>query len=107
MPYFSEKSKASWTISYASATDDGSKTGTFEKSPKVRVSCSVCEEMGPGSSATRTTSPPLTPMYSRLMSGSEATLSPTCFIVTIARAPAYAAPAATSMAAFSLTDHST
>ena len=41
------------------------------------------------------------------MSGSEATLRPTCFIVTRLRAPAYAAPAATSSPAFSLTDHST
>ncbi len=41
------------------------------------------------------------------MSGSDATLRPTCFMVTSERAPAYAAPAAISSAAFSLTDHST
>ena len=31
---------------------------------------------------------------------------PTCFVVTRARRPEYAAPAATSMATFSLIDHS-
>ena len=87
VPYFSEKSNASWIISYASATEHGSKTGTLENMPKVRVSCSVCEEIGPGSSATSTTMPPFTPMYSRLISGSEATFRPTCFIVTSALAP--------------------
>ena len=51
--------------------------------------------------------PPCTPMYARLISGSEATFRPTCFIVTSARLPVYAAPAATSSATFSFTDHST
>ena len=46
-------------------------------------------------------------MYERHMSGSVATLSPICFIVTNARAPEYAAPAATSRATFSLVDHCT
>ena len=41
------------------------------------------------------------------MSGSAATFSPTCFIVTRERAPAYAAPAAASSPVFSFVDHST
>ena len=40
------------------------------------------------------------------MNGSAATLSPTCFIVTSARAPAKEAPTAVSSAAFSLMHHS-
>jgi len=40
------------------------------------------------------------------MSGSAATLSPTCFIVTIVRAPAQEAAATTSNATFSFGDHS-
>lgn len=68
--------------------EHGSRTGTLEKRAKVRVSCSIWLEIGPGSSATMTTTPPLTPTYSRLMRGSDATLRPTCFMVTSTRAPA-------------------
>ena len=103
----SESANASRIIWYASATPDGSRHGTLLNWANVRVSCSVCDEMGPGSSATTMTMPPLTPMYSRLMRGSAATFRPTHFMVTSERAPAYEAPAATSSAAFSLTDHST
>ena len=39
----------------------GSSTGTFAKEPNRRVSCSVWEEMGPGSSATSSTQPPPVP----------------------------------------------
>ena len=39
----------------------GSSTGSFAKLAKRRVSCSVCDEMGPGSSATNSTMPPFTP----------------------------------------------
>ena len=103
----SESANASRIIWYASATPDGSRHGTLLNWANVRVSCSVCDEMGPGSSATTMTMPPLTPMYSRLMRGSAATFRPTHFMVTSERAPAYDAPAATSSAAFSFTDHST
>ncbi len=40
------------------------------------------------------------------MSGSAATLSPTCFMVHMARSPATAAPAAASSATFSLVEYS-
>ena len=40
-------------------------------------------------------------MYAEVKSGSAATFRPTCFIVTSARAPPYAAPSATSNATFS------
>ena len=85
--YFSESLYASGIIANASSGEEGSNTGTFEKEAKVRVSCSVCEDIGPGSSATRMTIPPRSPTYSSDISGSEATLSPTCFIVTSVRAP--------------------
>ena len=40
---------------------EGSSTGSFANAANRRVSCSVCDEMGPGSSATNSTSPPFTP----------------------------------------------
>ena len=105
--YFSDRSKASCTMRKASAGLDGSSSGILEKRAKTRVSCSVWLEMGPGSSALTMTMPPLTPTYARHIRGSAATLSPTCFIVIRLREPATEAAAATSAAAFSLTDHST
>ncbi len=60
----------------------------------------------PGSSALTTTSPALTPVSESVMNGSAATLSPTCFMVTIVRTPASDAPTAVSMATFSLMHHS-
>jgi len=39
------------------------------------------------------------------MNGSAATLSPTCFIATSTRFPAYDTPMASSSATFSLVDH--
>ena len=104
--YFSEYANASCIISYASSGEDGSNTGIRAKSANRLVSCSVWEEIGPGSSADTTTMPPFTPTYASDISGSAATFKPTCFIVTIVRAPPYAALAATSIAAFSFTDHS-
>ncbi len=101
----SERPNAYETISYASSGDDGSNTGKFAYLAKCLVSCSVCEDHGPGSSATTTTIPPSTPTYERLIKGSAATFSPTCFIVTIDLIPEYAAPAATSKAVFSFVDH--
>ena len=61
----------------------------------------------PGSSALTTTSPARAPVYAAVMNVSDATFSPTCFMVTIARVPPTAAPSATSIATFSLLDHST
>ena len=60
----------------------------------------------PGSSAETTTRPPFGPSNVKVMSGSIATLRPTCFMHTSARAPPMEAPTAISMATFSLTDHS-
>ena len=48
----------------------------------------------------------MTPVSDRVMNGSAATFSPTCFIVTRARTPASDAPTAVSRATFSLTHHS-
>jgi len=59
-----------------------------------------------GSSAETITSPPLTPTDEAEKNGSAATLRPTCFMHTRARAPAMAAPVAASMATFSFGDHS-
>ena len=60
----------------------------------------------PGSSAETTTMPPVAPTYVNVISGSIATLSPTCFIAVSERAPAIEAPTAVSIATFSLTAHS-
>ena len=43
------------------STVAGSSTGTLAKAAKRRVSCSVWDDMGPGSSATNSTVPPRTP----------------------------------------------
>ena len=60
----------------------------------------------PGSSAEIITRPPLTPVYERVINGSAARLSPTCFIEARALAPAIDAPDAASNATFSFGDHS-
>jgi hypothetical protein len=72
----------------------------------LRLSCSFCEEFMPGSSALTMTRPALTPVSVSVSSGSAATLRPTCFMVTIVRAPARDVPTAVSSATFSLTHHS-
>jgi len=59
--YFSESAKACCTMSLASAGLAGSKTGILAKSAKKRLSCSVCELWGPGSSAATRTNPPFVP----------------------------------------------
>ena len=56
----SESSNAAFTMSYACSGVAGSSTGTFANAANRRVSCSVCDEIGPGSSATTSTSPPRT-----------------------------------------------
>ncbi len=58
-----------------------------------------------GSSAETTINPPLAPVIAELIKGSAATLSPTCFIQTMALLPAYDIPNAVSIAVFSLADH--
>ena len=50
--------------------------------------------------------PALTPEYARVMSGSAATLSPTCFMKTNDLTPEEAAAAETSIATFSLEENS-
>ena len=60
----------------------------------------------PGSSATAITIPAFTPVYEAVNSGSHATFRPTCFIAQKERAPAMAAPQATSIATFSFGAHS-
>ncbi len=50
----------------------------------------------PGSPARQTTRPPLTPVYTEVISGSAATLAPALFIAVRARAPPIDAPKATS-----------
>ena len=62
--------------------------GIFAIMAMSRLSCSVCEEWGPGSSALTTTNPPFTPRYAALINGSDATFKPTCFMLTAARRPA-------------------
>ena len=59
-----------------------------------------------GSSATKITIPPPTPVYDRVKSGSAATFKPTCFIAQALLAPLSDAPKATSVATFSLGAHS-
>ena len=81
-------------------------TGTCAKRPQKRESCSFWDEESPTSSATAITSPPATPVSVRVISASEATLRPTCFIAQKEREPAIAAPKAISSEVFSLTAHS-
>ena len=50
--------------------------------------------------------PPKGPTYVKVMSGSIATLRPTCFIAVSDRAPTIDAPTAVSIATFSFTAHS-
>ena len=50
--------------------------------------------------------PPSGPTKVKVISGSIATFSPTCFIAVSARAPAIEAPIAVSIATFSFTAHS-
>ncbi len=99
-------SKAILTQSLASWLSVGSMTGTLANLPNWRLSCSFCELCCPGSSAVTMTNPPLMPEYESVKSGSAATLRPTCFIAASERAPATAAPMATSTATFSLGAHS-
>ena len=48
--------------SMACAGEAGSRTGTFAIIAISRLSCSVWEEWGPGSSALMTRNPPITPV---------------------------------------------
>ena len=102
----SESSKASFVMASASAESAGSNMGTRANDAYTRLSCSFCEENIPGSSAASMTRPPEQPARAMLMSGSAATFTPTCFIVTRARLPAMDRPRAASRATFSFTDHS-
>ena len=52
------------------------------------------------------TRPPTTPVRVMVISASDATFMPTCFIAQNAREPAIAAPRLTSSETFSFTDHS-
>ena len=47
-----------------------------------------------------------TPVYAKVIKGSAATFSPTCFMVTMVLRPLMAAPAPTSIATFSLVEYS-
>jgi hypothetical protein len=58
----SEIWKPSCTISLASWGLEGSKTGTLAIMAIIRLSCSVWELCGPGSSAEMTRNPPFTPV---------------------------------------------
>jgi hypothetical protein len=58
----SDIAKAGATSSMASRGDTGSRTGTFAIAAIRRLSCSVWEEWGPGSSAETTRKPPATPV---------------------------------------------
>ena len=60
--YASDSSNAASIMAHPSSGVLGSSTGTFAKDANRRVSCSVWEEIGPGSSATNKTVPPLTPI---------------------------------------------
>ena len=60
--YFSLISNARLMKADASRALPGSKTGTFASRAYCRVSCSVCEECIPGSSAATITSPPTMPI---------------------------------------------
>ena len=80
--------------------------GTMAALATIRLSCSFWELYMPGSSATTSTNPPLTPVYAAVYSGSAATFIPTCFMTHIERTPAMDAPMATSVATFSLGAHS-
>ena len=48
--------------SFASALSEGSTTGTMAALATIRLSCSFWELYMPGSSATTSTMPPLTPV---------------------------------------------
>ncbi len=104
--YFSLNSYANLTNSFASELSDGSKTGILAALATALVSCSFCELYSPGSSATIITSPPFTPIYDAVNSGSAATFRPTCFMEANALTPTIDAPIATSNATFSFGDHS-
>ena len=60
----------------------------------------------PGSSAVTSTEPPFTLMVAKVIIGSAATFTPTCFMEAMLLAPAIDAPAADSMATFSFGAHS-
>ncbi len=106
-PNSSERAKASRIMSCTSWTDEGSRQGSRAKCAYRRVSCSFWELCAKGSSAERTTNPPVTPVYALVIKGSAATFSPTCFMVQSARCPHQAAASAFSKATFSFVDHST
>ena len=74
---------------------------------KNRLSCSVWELCGPGSSAQISSIPLLRSKCAALMNGSAATFRPTCFMTAHERTPVKAALTAISNATFSLTPHST
>ncbi len=99
-------SNAATMRSWQSWLSAGSRHGTRANLANWRLSCSFDEEWAAGSSADTMTSPASTPVMATEKNASEATLSPTCFIVARARRPAYAAPIATSRPTFSLGDHS-
>ena len=105
--YCSESSSAVRTISYASRGDDGSSTGILANMAMKRLSCSVWELWGPGSSAQISSIPLLRSKCAALMNGSAATFRPTCFMTAQERTPVKAALTAISNATFSLTPHST
>src|SRR4030042_748126 len=74
---------------------------------KLRLSCSLLLDMAEGSSQATMTSPPLLPLRFKVMRKSEHTLTPFCFMATIALRPAREAVVAASSATISLVDHST
>ena len=99
-----------WTICVS--PDDqliasGSSKGISANLAKSLASSSFVLEMPDGSSQLTRTNPPLVPERVKLVKKSEITLTPFCFILTIARQLAKEAAVAASKATFSLTDHST
>jgi hypothetical protein len=102
----SESSNAHRVMSLASWKVPGSSSGRSAHLAKGRESCSLVLESAEGSSQAASTNPALVPVRFRFIRKSEATLTPFCFMATIARTPAKEAAAATSIATFSFTDHS-
>ncbi len=103
----SERVKAQRVISLASWKSAGSISGISISRAKWRDSPSLTLESAPGSSQVTRTIPPRVPEPVRWRRKSEATLTPFCFMTHSDRSPAKDAAAATSMATFSLVDHST
>jgi len=90
-----------------SSLSEGSNIGILANLAYSLLSCSFWELCMPGSSAVTIRSPPLTPVSAIVISGSDATFKPTCFVVNMDLLKPIEAPTAISRAVFSFIDQFT